>query len=185
MEDCRIKKFGGELPARNPDSNGAMREHMKIIVMSDTHIGRVSDGFRKICDRYCEDADLVIHLGDWDRAPILDYMEQYPLEAVAGNMDDPLIRERLPSRRIITLGDRRIALVHGWGPGSDLRQRLKREFSDVDAVLFGHTHQELQLYDDGVFWFNPGSISHGRGQFAGSLGILTIDEDMRAEIIPL
>lgn len=158
---------------------------MKIVVMSDTHLSRLTDGFMAVCDRYCNDADLVIHLGDWERSLILDYMEQYPLEAVSGNMDDSNIRSRLPGSRVIRVKGRRIGLAHGWGASSSLRDRLRNEFENVDCILFGHTHQPLQLEEDGVYWFNPGSLTAGRGGFPGSLGVLHVEERIYGEIIPV
>jgi putative phosphoesterase len=158
---------------------------MKIVVMSDTHLNRVTEEFISVCDRYCNDADMVIHLGDWERAPILDYMERYPLEAVAGNMDDHVIRGRLPTRKVIRAGNYRLGIVHGWGSPVGLRGRLRNEFTDVDCILFGHTHQPLEEYENGLFWFNPGSVTMGRGDLSGSLGILRIQERIDSEIIPL
>ncbi len=156
---------------------------MRVVVMSDTHLSRVTDPFRYLCARHCENADMVIHLGDMERSPVLDYLEQYHLEAVAGNMDDHLIRERLPSKKILRIEGRRIGIVHGWGPSHSLRQRLLSEFTGVDAVLFGHTHEALQRIEDGVLWFNPGSVFAGRGALPGSLGILEIEDRIRGRII--
>lgn len=158
---------------------------MKIVVMSDTHLYRVNDDLKTICDRYCQDADRVIHLGDWVRGPILNYMEQYPLEAVAGNMDDHVIQNHLPAKKVIRLGGHRIGLIHGWGAASTLRSRLSQEFSNVDAIFFGHTHQPVQLQENGIFWFNPGSVFSGRGGSPPSLGIVYLQEQLRSEIVHL
>ncbi len=158
---------------------------MRIVVLSDTHLSHATEEFRQICSRFCEGAELVIHLGDWARASILDFMESYPLEAVCGNMDDPVIRERLPSRKIIRVGGFRIGLAHGWGSGHDLAERVRGEFQKVDAVLFGHTHQPLMKVHNGVFLFNPGSVFLGRGPHPRTLGILTLGERLEGEIIVL
>jgi uncharacterized protein len=159
---------------------------MKIAVLSDTHLYQVTDEFQTVFDRYCNGVDLVIHLGDFVKHSILAFLEQHPLEAVAGNMDDAYIQERLPSRKIIKAEGCRIALIHGWGPAYDLRDRLRSEFSGVDAVLFGHTHQALELVENGVLWFNPGSVFTGRGVHPRSMGLLHIqDRSIRGEIVPL
>lgn len=158
---------------------------MKIVVMSDTHLSNVTDEFRAICSRYCDDADMVIHLGDMARGPILDFMERYPLEAVAGNTDDYSIQNRLPSRRILQVQGRKIAIAHGWGFASDLQQRLKNEFNGVDAILFGHTHIPVNAQQEGIFWFNPGSVFLGRGTSEKTLGILHVDDQIQGEIIRL
>lgn len=158
---------------------------MRIVVMSDTHLHHPTEALRRICERYCDPADLVIHLGDWARSSILDFMEQYPLEAVAGNMDDHAIGLRLPAKKLIRVGKFRLGIIHGWGSGRNLRPRLAAEFGNVDAVLYGHTHIPQVEREDGVLWFNPGSVFLGRGDLPGSLGILHANEELWGEIIAL
>lgn len=158
---------------------------MKIVVMSDTHLYEVTDAFEAICSKYCRDADLVIHLGDWASSCVADFMEQYRLEAVAGNMDDALIKNQFPDKKVIRVGKFRLGIIHGWDGGGDIRNKLRREFSNVDAILYGHTHRTLELEEDGMFWFNPGSVFLGRGNPPKSLGILRVDESIRSEIISL
>lgn len=160
---------------------------MKIVVMSDTHLNRLTDEFKSICSTYCDGADLVIHLGDWVSTSILNHLEQYNLEAVAGNMDNHIIHDKLPTRKVITVAGHRMGITHGWGPGSDLQRRLRDVFPNVDAVLFGHTHCALQVEEKGVFWFNPGSVFMGRGLPTRTLGVLHVEEHehIRAEIIAL
>ena len=77
---------------------------MKLVVMSDTHLSRVTDEFGAICEQYCRGADVVVHLGDLTRSVILDYLEQYPLQAVAGNMDDHNVHSRLPVKKVLQVG---------------------------------------------------------------------------------
>jgi len=153
--------------------------------MSDTHLNHPTEEFREICSRYCDQADLVIHLGDWARSTILDYLEGYSLQAVAGNMDDHAILQRLPAKKVIRTGKYRLGIIHGWGSSRDLRQRLAREFEDVDAILYGHSHLPYVQRENGLLWFNPGSVFMGRGDLPGSIGILHADEELWGEIIPL
>jgi len=155
------------------------------VVMSDTHLNHPTEEFREICSRYCDQADLVIHLGDWARSTILDYLEGYSLQAVAGNMDDHAILQRLPAKKVIRTGKYRLGIIHGWGSSRDLRQRLAREFEDVDAILYGHSHLPYVQRENGLLWFNPGSVFMGRGDLPGSIGILHADEELWGEIIPL
>jgi hypothetical protein len=126
---------------------------------------------------------MVIHLGDWVSAVVLDYMEQYPLEAVAGNMDDYSIQQRLPTRKIVKAGAFHLGMTHGWGAPGGIRQRIKPEFAGADAILFGHTHQPLILRENGVLWFNPGSLFLGREPNRKSIGILRIKDTIEAEIL--
>lgn len=158
---------------------------MKIVVMSDTHLDCVTDEFKTICAPYCDDADMVIHLGDWVGSTVLDYLEQYPLEAVAGNMDSYDIRGRLPAKKVLYVKNYRIGIIHGWGSAYDLRSRLFKELPNVHAIFFGHTHQAMQVEENGVFWFNPGSVFMGRGNHRRSVGIVQIEDHLQAEIVPL
>lgn len=158
---------------------------MKIVVLSDTHLDHVTDELESVCGRYCADADLVIHLGDWVGGAVLDYLEQFPLEGVAGNMDNHVIRHRLPAKKVIQVGGYRIGLIHGWGSGFGLQARIRDEFSNVDAICFGHSHQALQEVEGGLFWLNPGSLFMGRGKSARTLGILYAEDSLRAEIVTL
>jgi uncharacterized protein len=156
---------------------------MKIVVMSDTHLSKATDEFKALCSQFCDDADMVIHLGDMEKVEVLNYLEQYPLEAVAGNMDDYSIQQRLPVQKIVKAGAFRLGIAHGWGSPGVIRQRLKQEFTGVDAILFGHTHQPLIFREKGLLWFNPGSVFHGRGDSPKSIGVLRIHDKIEAEII--
>ena len=145
---------------------------IKIVVMSDTHLSTATDEFKALCSQFCDGADMVIHLGDLERVEILNYLEQYPLEAVAGNMDDYSIKQRLPARKIVRAGPFRLGITHGWGSPVEIRKRLKEEFTGVDAIMFGHTHQPLILRENGLLWFNPGSLFLGRRASGKSIGVL-------------
>jgi hypothetical protein len=158
---------------------------MKIVVMSDTHLYSPDEEFKAICSQYCRDADLTIHLGDYASGSVLDFLERFPLEAVAGNTDDANICSRLPAKKVIQVGNWRFGLTHGCGWGANIRPALLKQFADVDAILFGHTHQPLQIKDGNVFWFNPGSVSSGRGGSSRSLGILYVGDRIESEIMTL
>jgi uncharacterized protein len=158
---------------------------MRIVVMSDTHLDRVTDQFESLCATYCEGADMVIHLGDLVRSPVLDFLGRYPLEAVAGNMDDYTIRKRLPAKKVIQVQGHSLGIIHGWGSPVGLRHRLFEEFEKVEAILFGHTHQAIQIKERNIFWFNPGSVYHGRAGLSNSIGILNIEDRISGEIITL
>lgn len=153
--------------------------------MSDTHLRAVTKPFADLCERYCSKADLVIHLGDMVSPLILDFLSRYRLEAVAGNMDGPVIHGQLPVKKTVRLGGYRLGLIHGWGSGERLRDHLRREFTDVDAVLFGHTHQGLCRQENGTLWFNPGSVTLARGHSPCSIGLLHVGTALQGEILPV
>ncbi len=158
---------------------------MKIVVMSDTHLDRVTEDFGNLCAQFCRKTDMVIHLGDWTRASLLNFMEQYPLEAVAGNMDEESVLDRLPVKKVVEAGGFRMGIIHGWGSASGLERKLAEQFQGVDAILFGHTHQPVIRRENGLLWFNPGSVYAGRGPHRRTLGVLEIGERIEASILEL
>ncbi|HYA42191.1 MAG TPA: metallophosphoesterase family protein [Syntrophobacteraceae bacterium] len=162
-----------------------MSGEMKIVVMSDTHLGKVTDEFKTLCSKFCDGADMVIHLGDWVSDEVLNYMGRYPLEAVSGNMDDYSILKRLPPRKVVKTGPFHLGIIHGWGSPFGIRQRLSKEFTGVDAILFGHTHQPLIIRENGVLWFNPGSLLRGREPHLKTIGVLTIQDEIKADVLEI
>lgn len=180
---------GVEVGRLAPTHAGSVEDGMpgaiKIVVMSDTHLSEPTDEFKALCSEFCDGADMVVHLGDWEKVGILNFLESYPLEAVAGNMDDYSILQRLPGRKVLNVGPFRLGITHGWGPPGGIRQRIRQQFAGVDAILFGHTHQSLVLRENGLLWFNPGSVFRGRGESRQSLGILRIHDKIEAEIVQI
>jgi uncharacterized protein len=84
------------------------------------------------------------------------------VEAVYGNMDEPLLRQTLPQRHVVEVGDARIGLVHIPGPRVGREARLARWFPGCDAVVYGHTHvPQVDRHDD-VWILNPGSPTERR-----------------------
>lgn len=158
---------------------------MKVAVISDTHLTDVVPEFEQICHRYLKGADLVIHLGDWTDIKVFNYLLRYPLLGISGNSDGEAIRKELPPKRLVRVHGYRIGIIHGWGSPYDLVSRLRREFIDVDVVLFGHSHIPFQMMENGVLWLNPGSVFHGRGEVERSLAFLYLEERIRVELIML
>ncbi len=158
---------------------------MNIVVVSDTHLTSVTHELERVCDEYCRNADLVIHLGDWETLEIYKFFCKYPLIGLAGNADSPSIKKILPHKKVIKIGKYRIGMIHGSGASFDLMRRLKNEFVDVDMVLFGHSHEPYQQKDGTTLWLNPGSLFWGRGQVDKSLAVINLGEIIESNIIML
>ena len=80
---------------------------------------------------------------------------------VKGNCD---LGCSLPEKDIRNIDGKKIYATHGYIEKVkfglfDLEDIARREKCDI--VLFGHTHQPLNSYKDGVYYFNPGSIREG------------------------
>ena len=73
--------------------------------------------------------------------------------------------------------------MHGWGSPLGLEERLEREFSGMNAIVYGHSHLAANHWSGEILFFNPGSFSGNRGK--PSVGILHLAADIRGEIIDL
>jgi hypothetical protein len=123
------------------------------------------------------DVPIMLHAGDMTSSSVLDFLSNWDVRAVRGNMDDHDLRCALPEQRIESIAGRRIGLVHGWGSPAGLEDRVLDSFPDVDIVVFGHSHVPLEATMRGVALFNPGSYRGGyRGK--GSVGIIEITQDV-------
>lgn len=157
---------------------------MRIGVISDTHLHEPQTGLSARLQKAWGQVDLALHAGDLVNLAVLDCLPAPKVEAVCGNMCDHVAASTLPDRRIIEVAGKRIGLIHGWGAALGLASRVLGEFSDVDVVVFGHSHRPMNAVKNGVLLFNPGSAS--RNFFGGaSVGVLTVGDAITGEIIKL
>ena len=88
-----------------------------------------------------------------------------------GNVDEAALAALLPAERTVEAGGARIAMVHDAGPAGGRLDRLRKRFSDADAVVFGHSHIPLhERAPDGFQIFNPGSPTDRRRQPRHTMG---------------
>jgi putative phosphoesterase len=158
---------------------------MKIGVVSDTHLSEPNSAFKKLIETHFRDVDKILHAGDFVEMSVAEYLaSQKELIAVCGNMDPPEIRRAFPRKRVVEAGQFRIGLVHGGGPPFGMESRVRDEFDEVDAIVYGHTHIPAHHQVKDIYFFNPGSPT--RSFIHGStLGILHIGEKIEGEIIKI
>ncbi|MDN4522866.1 metallophosphoesterase family protein [Fictibacillus fluitans] len=156
---------------------------MKIVVLSDTHMPKKA---KKLPERLIADlntADLIIHAGDWQSPEVLHQLQQYaPVEGVTGNVDGPEMKELFNERFLLKIEQFTIGVVHGHGTKQTTEKRAIAAFNDteVDCIIFGHSHIPKNYRKDGVLLFNPGSPTDKRREKQFSHGILTIDDQLIA-----
>jgi len=157
---------------------------MQILVLSDTH-GKINS-IPYLLNQYKHKTKTVVHLGDNAR-DLLQFQSEYPdmnLVAVAGNCDFSSIA---PRERILTLGSKRILLMHGHSHNVKMNLDRLMYYSlekQVDACLFGHTHIPVMFGHESVFFMNPGSLGEPRG-LKPSYGLVTIDSNITGEVIDI
>jgi len=91
-------------------------------------------------------------------------------------MDSGELKKVLPRQDLFTVGGKRVGLIHGWGVPWGLAERVKELFPDVDIIIFGHSHKPANRYIGKTLLFNP-------GRARDSFGLLTIGEEIKAEIL--
>ena len=157
----------------------------RVALISDTHMPRGTRRLPAECLRRLEDAELILHAGDFVGASVLEELEALaPVEAVRGNMDEAALAAVLPERRIAEVAGARIGMVHVAGPAAGRRERLVAAFSGCEAVVYGHTHLPEVSQEGGVWLLNPGSPTERRGAPAHSMIELEIESgQIRPELV--
>ena len=149
---------------------------MRIGVISDTHVTTVDEIPARIL-RALAEVDLIVHAGDFTQKAVLDGLRTLgEVKAVAGNMDSGVLKEILPRKELFVVGGKKVGLVHGSGGPWGIAGRVRKLFSDVDLIIYGHSHVAFNQYVKGSLLFNP-------GRARDSFGLLTIDDGVKAEII--
>ncbi|MBN1277547.1 MAG: metallophosphoesterase family protein [Deltaproteobacteria bacterium] len=158
---------------------------IKIGVISDTHLHKVTGEFKDIYDRYLSDKDGVFHAGDMVSVDIAEFLNNGSFHGVHGNMDPLDVKMLLPGKKVIETGGFRIGLIHGWGAAEGLEHRIRSEFKDVDVIVYGHSHKAANFYSDGVLFINPGTATGYSSSGIHTIGILEISDTVEFSIIKI
>ncbi len=146
------------------------------IIISDTHYGSLEKlNQHLVAEVKC--ADFVIHAGDADTTNFISELQAISPKkfyAVAGNCDYGSV---LPTQLVVDICGLTVGISHGAGNHHNIIDRLSYSFSDsnVDIIVFGHTHRPFHETISGITFFNPGSVSSNRGIDYNSYGVLSVD----------
>ena len=162
---------------------------MKIGVIADTHIpDRAKDIPPQILEAF-KGMDMVIHAGDFVDLSVLDKLKTVckDVKAVWGNMDPYGVRKQLPEKEIVSIGNHKIGIMHGYGPPSELIDLLGEIFKEdnVDIIIFGHSHSAVNEKRGNILYFNPGSATDKIFALYNSYGIIEINDKIKARIIKI
>lgn len=162
---------------------------VRIGVLSDTHLTAMPDMVDLasfLCAGPFADVDLILHAGDIVDADFLTLFDPLPIFAVRGNCDPA--DDALPVQRIVPIDRFRLGLIHGWGQASTIETTVHQQFhgAQVDAIIYGHSHQPVCHERNGVLFFNPGSATDRRQADFHTVGKLVVtDGGINGEILSL
>lgn len=132
---------------------------MRLLVTADTH----ADSFDDIpvpVVAAAEEADAVVHAGDFTTRAVLEGFEEIaPVHAAYGNADAPDVCDALPRRAVFEAEGVRVCVVHGH-EAADVAYEAAETGADI--VVRGHTHTPLYK-ERAVPILNPGSPTRPRG----------------------
>ncbi len=134
---------------------------MRLLVISDSHSRKERlDAVLKAEPT----ADAVFHLGDG--AGDMKFLQDTDLRTfflVRGNCDS-MFHTDLQDAYNVTFEGVKIFATHGhlYNVKFGLEKLgLAAQMQEIDLVLFGHTHVPTNVYDNGIRFFNPGSLADG------------------------
>jgi len=149
---------------------------MRIGIISDTHI-KTFDEIPAPIVTALAGVDLVVHAGDFTERAVLEGLGRLgEVKAVYGNMDSDELKGMLPHKELFVVNGKKIGLTHGSGGPWGIASRVREMFSDVNVIIYGHSHEPNNQFIRGSLLLNP-------GRARDSFGLLTINDDIKAEII--
>jgi putative phosphoesterase len=139
---------------------------VKLLLLADTHVPLRARDLPAQVWTAVDEADLVVHAGDWVVPELLDRLgaRAARLLAVWGNNDGPELRSRLPEVATETVEGVRIGVVHETGSSRGREARMRAEHPGLDLLVFGHSHIPWDTAADGLRLLNPGSPTDRRRQ---------------------
>lgn len=159
---------------------------MKIGVIADTHARRISELPSSLINALTR-MDMVVHLGDFNSEDLVnDLKEITNFRGVAGNHDSRI--PGLPEKDLVEVNEKRIGIIHGHGcvfPFGFKWGLLTQFDGNMDAILYGHTHSPRNTIEEGILFFNPGSVCGRFPAMHRSYGVVTIGEEITGELITL
>ena len=140
---------------------------MKLLLIADTHLPKRARDLPDEVWAAVDDADVVIHAGDWVDLATFETLSQRSRRLVAcwGNNDGEDLRARMPERADVVLAGVRITVVHETGAATGRERRMAAAYPETDVLVFGHSHIPWDtLADNGLWLLNPGSPTDRRRQ---------------------
>jgi putative phosphoesterase len=157
----------------------------RLLLLADTHLPRRARDLPAEVWRAVEEADLVVHAGDWVDLRLLDELEARSARLVAcwGNNDHGELRKRLPEVARVEVEGLAIGVVHETGQAKGREERMSEAYGDLDVLVFGHSHIPWDTTTaTGLRLLNPGSPTDRRRQPHCTYMTATVDAGELREV---
>lgn len=135
----------------------------KLVILSDTH-GLLREQVLTELDT----ADVIIHAGDINTPAIVETLQSYGETHIVRGNNDKEWAERLPQSLRVTIEGVCFFLAHN-------KKDVPKDLTDVDVIVYGHSHKYFTEITNGVLWLNPGSCGKRRFDLEITLCRMTVD----------
>lgn len=137
----------------------------RIGIISDTH-----GLLRPEVVQGLQGCEAIFHGGDINSARILDEVKRIsPTYAVRGNNDKEWA-SGLPETVMPELHGLRFFMVHN-------KKYIPKDLTDIDIVIYGHSHKYEEKYVGGTLFLNPGSCGPRRFTQPITYAVLEVEDD--------
>lgn len=158
----------------------------RLLLLADTHVPKRAKDLPSEVWRAVDEADLVVHAGDWVDVALLEALQAraHRLVGVVGNNDHGSLRERLPAIADFDVQGLRFGVVHETGPASGRQARCDARYPDLDVLIFGHSHIPWDTTSSrGLRLLNPGSPTDRRHQPSCTYMIGTVQDGALSSVV--
>lgn len=135
----------------------------KLAILSDTH-----GLLRQQVLTELDGADILLHAGDVNTPTTRKALEAYGEAHIVRGNNDREWAESLPKSLHVTIEGVRFFLVHK-------KLDVPKALTNVDVIVYGHSHKYAAEVVDGVLWLNPGSCGRRRFDLEITMCRMTVD----------
>jgi len=135
----------------------------QIAIISDTH-----GMLREHVIAELAEADCSIHAGDIDTPSIVESMRQFGETYMVRGNNDKEWAEALPKSITVTIEGVRFFIVHD-------KKDIPKCLTNVDVVVYGHSHKYSAEIMKGVLFLNPGSCGKRRFDLEITMCRMTVE----------
>lgn len=135
----------------------------QIAIISDTH-----GLLREQVIAELAEADCSIHAGDIDTPSIVESIRQFGETYMVRGNNDKEWAEALPKSITVTIEGVRFFIVHD-------KKDIPKCLTNVDVVVYGHSHKYSAEIVKGVLFLNPGSCGKRRFDLEITMCRMTVE----------